>query len=61
LLTRVKTITGKIHVGVDGWSSPNTISFLGIMLHFFHEGRMQKLILDFIPMTEVHTGKQLAQ
>ncbi|KDQ06018.1 hypothetical protein BOTBODRAFT_121986, partial [Botryobasidium botryosum FD-172 SS1] len=39
---------GKLHLGVDGWSSPNTISFLGITLHFQHEGAMRRLILDFI-------------
>ncbi|KDQ05969.1 hypothetical protein BOTBODRAFT_94603, partial [Botryobasidium botryosum FD-172 SS1] len=61
VLTPTKTVKGKLHIGVDGWSSPNTISFLGVTLHFHHEGAMRRLILDFLPMTKSHTGVELAE
>ncbi|KDQ19706.1 hypothetical protein BOTBODRAFT_170762 [Botryobasidium botryosum FD-172 SS1] len=48
LETDKNDVKGKMHVSIDGWATPNTISFLGITLHFFHEGRMWWLILDFI-------------
>ena len=39
---------GKIHIGIDGWTSPNTFSYLGIMVHHAVEGHIQEFILDFI-------------
>ncbi|KDQ05752.1 hypothetical protein BOTBODRAFT_90260, partial [Botryobasidium botryosum FD-172 SS1] len=60
-LTATKSITSKLHIGIDGWSSPNTISFLGVMLHFHHKGAMHHLILDFLPMTKSHTGVELTK
>jgi hypothetical protein len=39
---------GKLHIGVDGWTSPNVFSFLGITVHQVIEGRIQMFILDFI-------------
>ena len=34
---------------IDRWTSMNSISFIAIILHLYHEGKMKKLILDFIP------------
>ncbi|TFY74006.1 hypothetical protein EWM64_g10006 [Hericium alpestre] len=53
--------TGKIHIGVDGWSSPNLFSFLGIIVFLVQNGEMLSLILDFIRMTKAHTGEHLAE
>lgn len=49
------------HIGLDGWSSPNAISFLGVVVYFLHEGEMKSIILDFIRLTEAHTGEYLAE
>ena len=32
LKTFIKTLPGAVHITLDGWSSPNTISYLGIVL-----------------------------
>ena len=39
---------GRIHLGFDRWTSPNVISFLGVVVHTAHEGQLQSFILDFI-------------
>ncbi|KAI0804478.1 hypothetical protein BC629DRAFT_1283162 [Irpex lacteus] len=40
--------TGRLHIGIDGWTSPNVISFLGITVHRVVDGKMKSMILDFI-------------
>lgn len=37
-----------IHVSFDGWSSPNVISFLGVVVSFESKGEINTFILDFI-------------
>lgn len=37
-----------IHVSFDGWSSPNVISFLGVVVSFESGGDLRSFILDFI-------------
>jgi hypothetical protein len=39
---------GWLHIGVDGWTSPNVFSFLGITVHWVISGRIESFILDFI-------------
>ncbi|TDL16105.1 hypothetical protein BD410DRAFT_731741, partial [Rickenella mellea] len=36
------------HAGIDGWTSPNTISILGITLQYFDQGKTMSFILDFV-------------
>ncbi|KAL1945891.1 hypothetical protein VTO73DRAFT_1893 [Trametes versicolor] len=51
----------KIHICVDGWTSPNIMSFLGVTAHWHHDGEIEHIILDFIRLTNGHTGKYLAE
>ena len=44
----MKAYPGKLHLCIDGWTSPHVIAFLGATVHWVHEGHMQSLILDFI-------------
>jgi Na+-transporting NADH:ubiquinone oxidoreductase subunit NqrA len=39
---------GKLHIGVDGWTSPQAISFLGITVHWVVDGKVSSIILDFV-------------
>jgi hypothetical protein len=39
---------GRIHIGVDGWTSPNVFSFLGITVHRAVDNQIQAFTLDFI-------------
>ncbi|KAG8769320.1 hypothetical protein FRC12_005039 [Ceratobasidium sp. 428] len=50
-----------MHLAIDGWSSPLTASFLGIIVFWRENGRMWSSILDFIHLTESHTGAYMAQ
>ena len=43
-----QNIPGKIHICVDGWTSPNVISFLGVTAHWHEGGKVKHIILDFI-------------
>ncbi|EAU88633.2 hypothetical protein CC1G_01006 [Coprinopsis cinerea okayama7 len=51
---------GRLHVGADGWTSPNVISFIGATVHFAVKGKMESFVLDFIKCTKAHTGVYLA-
>jgi len=39
---------GWIHVGFDGWTSPNVFSFLSVVVHTAVEGKLHSFVLDFI-------------
>jgi hypothetical protein len=48
LIARLKRVRGRIHIGVDGWTSPNVFSFLGITIKYLLDSKIQAHILDFI-------------
>ncbi|THH18736.1 hypothetical protein EUX98_g8907 [Antrodiella citrinella] len=57
---------GRLHLCIDGWTSPNVISFLGVTVHYMDteatEGaQMRSFILDFVRLLHNHTGKYLAK
>ena len=39
---------GAIHVAFDGWTSPNVISFLGVVVYFEKAGELQSMLLDYV-------------
>ncbi|OJT13582.1 hypothetical protein TRAPUB_9870 [Trametes pubescens] len=57
----LSSLPGKIHICVDGWTSPNVLSFLGVTAHWHRDGAIEHIILDFIRLTNGHTGKYLAE
>ena len=59
--TTLKKYLGKIHLGFDGWTSPNVISFLGVVVHLTNEGQLRSFILDFISLKKSHSGDYLAE
>ena len=48
LTISLQSLPGKIHLCVDGWTSPNFISFLGVTVHWVTGAMLQNVILDFI-------------
>ena len=72
----MKAYPGKLHIGSDGWSSPNVVAFLGVTVHWIVDCKMVSTILDFIKYaivyllgieshsftraTQAHTGAYLA-
>ncbi|KAK7693998.1 hypothetical protein QCA50_003574 [Cerrena zonata] len=49
--------TGRLHICIDGWTSPNVISFLGITVQRVVNGRMEAFVLDFILVKGVDPEK----
>jgi hypothetical protein len=41
-------VEGKVHLTADGWTSPNTIAFLGVTVQFIRDGKIITFPLDFI-------------
>ena len=39
---------GRLHLCLDGWTSPNVYSFLGITVHRVVNGDLKTFILDFV-------------
>lgn len=44
----LRAYPGRLHLGLDGWTSPNVFSFLGVTVHRVVEGKVKQFILDFI-------------
>ncbi|KAF6744509.1 hypothetical protein DFP72DRAFT_742987, partial [Ephemerocybe angulata] len=34
LVSRLAAVSGKVHIVADGWTSPNTISFIGVVVQY---------------------------
>ncbi|KII90073.1 hypothetical protein PLICRDRAFT_108714 [Plicaturopsis crispa FD-325 SS-3] len=51
---------GSIHLVVDGWTAPFATSYLGIVVVWYAEGKIWRSILEFIRLTESHTGRYMA-
>ncbi|KAJ6590361.1 hypothetical protein B0H10DRAFT_2442367, partial [Mycena sp. CBHHK59/15] len=49
-----------IHAIIDGWTAPFVASYLGIVIVWFAAGKIHHAILEFIRLTESHTGTYLA-
>ncbi|THH15827.1 hypothetical protein EUX98_g9402 [Antrodiella citrinella] len=52
---------GRLHLGLDGWTLPNVLSFLGVTVHYIEGAQMRTFILDFVKLAENHTGNYLTQ
>ena len=39
---------GHLHLCLDGWTSPNVFSFLGVTVHRVLDGKANSFVLDFI-------------
>ncbi|THH16802.1 hypothetical protein EUX98_g9241 [Antrodiella citrinella] len=58
---KLQEFPGLLHIGLDGWTSPNVISFLGVTVHYVEDAKLRSFILDFVKLTKSHTGKHLAE
>ncbi len=47
----LQSLPCKIHICVDGWTSLNIMSFLGVTAHWHRDGEIEHIILDFIRYT----------
>ncbi|GBE89936.1 Putative AC transposase OS=Zea mays PE=2 SV=2 [Sparassis crispa] len=54
-------LDGAIHLVIDGWTAPFVASYLGIVVIWFDGDKLWRSILEFVRLTERHTGLYLAQ
>ncbi|EUC59806.1 hypothetical protein RSOL_323740, partial [Rhizoctonia solani AG-3 Rhs1AP] len=55
------SISGTVHIAVDGWTSPTSESYLGVVVIWYDKPRIYRCILEFIRLTSAHTGTYLAE
>ena len=54
------SVTSKFSFGMDIWSSPNGIPFIGITAHYIdNDWKLQCKLFDFIPFMSSHTGRAI--
>ncbi|CAE7107559.1 unnamed protein product [Rhizoctonia solani] len=56
----LQQIPGALHLALDGWTAPTSESYLGVVVFWREENKIQRTILEFIRLTEAHTGNYLA-
>ena len=44
----LQSITHHLHIALDGWTSPNEFSFVGITIQYFEKGAIHGFVLDFV-------------
>ena len=44
----LQSVKQRLHLLLDGWTSPNVISFLGVTVTYFEKGEIHSFILDFV-------------
>ncbi|PBK89464.1 hypothetical protein ARMGADRAFT_892156, partial [Armillaria gallica] len=57
----LQSTCGRLHFAIDGWSSPNVISYLGVTITHCIKGVVEEFLLDFICLMESNTGEYLIQ
>ncbi|KAF8750458.1 peptidase M36 family [Rhizoctonia solani] len=57
----LQLVPGALHLALDGWTSPTHESYLGVVVFWFAEGKIWRTVLEFIRLTEAHTGDYLAK
>lgn len=60
VIQRLAAVEGKIHVSADGWTAPQAIAFIGVVVQFVEAGLLTVLTLDYVKLTKSHTGIYLA-
>ncbi|CAB5393651.1 unnamed protein product [Rhizophagus irregularis] len=52
---------GRLSFTLDGWTSPNNISFLGVTCHYIDKDwKINDILLDFICLKGSHSGENMA-
>ncbi len=50
----LQSIRHRLHIGLDGWTSPNVFSFLGVTVRYFDKGDICGFVLDFVKSVHLH-------
>ncbi|KAG9079673.1 hypothetical protein FRC06_007593 [Ceratobasidium sp. 370] len=54
------SVNSAVHLAIDGWTSPISESYLGIIAVWFDKLEIHRCILEFVRLTSSHTGEYLA-
>lgn len=49
----LQSIKHRLHITLDGWTSPNVISFLGVTIQYFENGNIHAFVLDFVKYSHI--------
>jgi hypothetical protein len=44
----LQSVKQRLHLTLDGWTSPNVFSFLGVTVVYFEEGKLSGFVPDFV-------------
>ncbi|KAF9456055.1 hypothetical protein BDZ94DRAFT_1315533 [Collybia nuda] len=50
-----------VHLVLDGWTAPVAASYLGLVVVWYAGGKIHHAVLEFVKLTQSHTGKYLAE
>jgi hypothetical protein len=48
IASHLQSIGHRLHLTLDGWTSPNVFSFLGVTVRYFEKGDICSFVLDFV-------------
>jgi hypothetical protein len=48
VMKKLASVEGKVHISADGWTSPNMISFIGVVVQFVEGTTIKSFTLDYI-------------
>ncbi|QRV87680.1 hAT family dimerization protein [Ceratobasidium sp. AG-Ba] len=57
----LQQVPGALHLALDGWTAPTSESYLGVVIFWREESKIWRTVLEFIRLTEAHTGNYLAE
>ncbi|CAB4442276.1 unnamed protein product [Rhizophagus irregularis] len=61
LKKKLQELSGKVSLTLDGWTSKNQISFLGITIHWIaNDWKINSTVLDFSHIEGPHSGENIA-
>ena len=51
---------GVFHAMLDGWTAPNVLSMIGLVIQYVDNNELRSFLLDMIPLSISHTGQNMA-
>ncbi len=48
IATHLQSVKQRLHIALDGWTSPNVFSFLGVTVRYCENGKIHGFVLDFV-------------
>jgi len=48
IATHLQSVKQRLHIALDGWTSPNVFSFLGVTVRYCENGKLHGFVLDFV-------------